>query len=547
MSAVKSHLMRRISEVVKSPSFVRETLFKITPDNQISLTLPLADDRLSSDDISKAVQLKPDELLSAVTFSDADDSLIFTLNKEVFVSKTLIVDSPNQRANDDRVRKKFVVDFSSPNVAKPFHMGHLRSTIVGQFVANVLSRNHQIVRLNYLGDWGTQFGFVQKGLKTLNVSEKEFEENPIPVLYRAYVEAYSDENNIEEARDLFMKLEIEDSEYMEKWERIKGVTCEYLRKTYDNLGIRFDEYSCESDYRATCIPHVIKKLEDENISKIVNGQMVTTVGDKQVPLLRQNRTTLYLTRDIAAALDRIKKFACDKLVYVVDKSQSDHFKYLADILSRLGHDDITRCYFFGRITGMSTRKGTSVFLADILAESVSRMAEQQKLSKNTRAQDLETTKTLGLTGLQVYILKHARLRDFSFDWGQALQSTGDSGVKIQYTHSRLCSLEERFNFQPGSVDEIDEKSLNDPSVLPLVFQLARCDDVVSEATKKMESPLIVAHLFKLCNLTSRCLKSLPVKGQEESVACQRLHLFHTARMKIKELMEILGIKPLRRM
>ncbi|CAB0003670.1 unnamed protein product [Nesidiocoris tenuis] len=152
-------------------------------------------------------------------------------------------------------------------------MGHLRSTIVGQFVANVLSRNHQIVRLNYLGDWGTQFGFVQKGLKTLNVSEKEFEENPIPVLYRAYVEAYSDENNIEEARDLFMKLEIEDSEHMEKWERIKGVTCEYLRKTYDNLGIRFDEYSCESDYRATCIPHVIKKLEDENISKIVNGQM----------------------------------------------------------------------------------------------------------------------------------------------------------------------------------------------------------------------------------------------------------------------------------
>uniref|UniRef100_A0A0K8TDT7 Probable arginine--tRNA ligase, mitochondrial n=1 Tax=Lygus hesperus TaxID=30085 RepID=A0A0K8TDT7_LYGHE len=429
-------------------------------------------------------------------------------------------------------------------------MGHLRSTIVGQFAANMLSRCNNVTRINYLGDWGTQFGFVQKGLEMIQPTEQEMQEDPMSVLLAAYTKSYNTPEMIGQARDLFAKLENEDSNCIHEWGKIKTVTLKHLCKIYEDLGIRYNEYCCESDYRASKIQKVIETLIEKQVAYYQNDQLVTNVCGNIVPLLRQNKTTLYITRDVAAALDRMHRFKCDNIFYVADKSQIQHFKNLAGILDKLGHQGVLEFLPFGRITGMSTRKGTSVLLSDIVEESVSKMAEQQKLSKNTRATDYETTRVLGLTGLQVYILKHGRMRDFVFDWSHALQGTGDSGVKVQYTHSRLFNLEERFNFDPFS-ENINPSSctasVDDPSVLPLVLEIVRCDEVFRQSTDKMESSLVVNHLFKLCNLTSRTLKNLQVKDQDPTVSQHRLLLFHKARLKIKQCMELLGLMPLNKM
>ncbi|KAF6205840.1 hypothetical protein GE061_020014 [Apolygus lucorum] len=551
MTAIKDHLWKRVQEAARISCCSSDSsyFYWLSKDRSLSWRLPLTSWRkeIPGEAMSKLMVMKTDEIVKGVSYSKEDDTLVINLDQDQFISKTVF--SPDHRPST-RKSRNLVVEFSSPNIAKPFHMGHLRSTIFGQFAANVLSRSNNVTRLNYLGDWGTQFGFVQKGLQMIQATEQDLLKDPMKVLLEAYTKSYNSPDAIGEARDLFAKLENEDSNYIREWENIKTITLQHLRKIYDDLGIRYDEYSCESDYRASKIQRVIETLIEKQIAYYENGLLVVDAGGNTVPLLRQNKTTLYITRDVAAALDRMLKFKCNSIVYVADKSQTQHFKNLADILEKLGHGGVLEFLPYGRITGMSTRKGTSVLLSDIVEESVLRMAEQQSLSKNTRATDSTTTRVLGLTGLQMYILKHGRMRDFVFDWDHALRGTGDSGVKVQYTHSRLFNLEERFNLDPLPEDvnpSSFKTSLGDPSVLPLVLEIARCDEVFRESAEKMESSLVVNHLFKLSNLTSRSLKHLQVKDQDPSVSQHRLMLFHKARLKIKQCMELLGLTPLNKM
>ncbi|XP_066901277.1 probable arginine--tRNA ligase, mitochondrial isoform X2 [Halyomorpha halys] len=477
---------------------------------------------------------------------EGEESIIFHVDKnELYTSvlKTSLISYGSEILRYSS-KKKVVVDFSSPNIAKPFHMGHLRSTIVGNFVANIVSLSNNVKRLNYLGDWGTQIGYVKIGLDSLNVPDVLLLKNPMKELYKAYSLAYNKGDSLGKAKEIFAELEKNSSSWTEEWKKIRLMTVEHLKELYSSFGISFDEYLYESDYRAQNISHVIDHMKNVGLICSTENFLAMEMDGLKIPLFKSDGTTLYLMRDIASALDRLNKYDCDTLMYVVDKSQSEHLSRLKFALSKLVETNVVYIPF-GRVNGMSTRKGTSIFLVDILNEAVKIMAKQQDNSPNTRSSDPEVTRILGITCLLVYVLKHRRDRNFQFNWQNALQATGDTGSKLQYTHCRLCSLEETCGVNLPTY--VNATVLTEPTVFELMYELTRFQDVINCCQNELESFYLVNYAFKLSNTVSRCLKNLPVKGQPSDIAQQRLLLFHTAKKFLHSSMKILGLQPLNKM
>ncbi|XP_039287736.1 probable arginine--tRNA ligase, mitochondrial [Nilaparvata lugens] len=464
-------------------------------------------------------------------------------------------------------RKKVLVEYSSPNVAKPFHMGNFRSTIIGNYLSNIHDYfQHDVVRLTYLGDWGKQFGLLQIGLDDLGLSEHNMSQdksrdkmlqNPIETLFKAYVAANQraelDSDVLKRANEIFHSMETgRNEEVLKRWEIVRKVTVNELSETYRRLGVRFDDYDWESNYPAsTAAPH-IESLRNKGKIRDEDGKQVFVLDcGKTVPLLKSDGSSLYLTRDVVAAITRKARYNFDETIYVVDFSQEEHFVALRNILAELDPrwTDLIKHVKFGRVRGMSTRKGEVVFLKDILDEARSIMAEKQEQSATTKDDLPEyVSDVLGISAVMVNDLKQRRMKDYNFDWNSALHVKGDSGIKLQYTHCRLVSLEENCGFQ------LDEQCFHkcdtilDPVVIQLVHQIARFDDVMEESFKTFESFHIVNYLFKLCNTINKAMKSLPVKdAPNRDIALQRLLVFHSARIVLNRGMKVLGLKPLDKM
>lgn len=309
------------------------------------------------------------------------------MDKGTFIKNVLETVSPE--IPYETKSKKIVIDFSSPNIAKPFHAGHLRSTIIGNFIANVNKYfNNHVTKINYLGDWGTQFGILQYGLKEKNIDLNKLKSDPIKKLYEAYVHANklssTDENIKTQARKYFSDIE-QGNTNLENWKKIREVTIMELEKIYKRLNIHFDGYHWESDYNGGAIKHLLESLEKQNIIKTDElGKKVAKVKDKHVTVVKSDNTTLYISRDIAALLDRYQRYKFEKMLYVVDNSQTDHFAAVFDIVKSVNPECANSCEHvkFGRIKGMSTRTGNVVFLNDILDEAKKKMFEKQQLSKS---------------------------------------------------------------------------------------------------------------------------------------------------------------------
>jgi arginyl-tRNA synthetase len=305
----------------------------------------------------------------------------YNLDKNELINKVL---SPQIRHSSIK-KRKILVEFSSPNICKPFHVGHLRSTIIGNFISNLYSYlNNDVIKINYLGDWGTQFGFLNVGLELNKVTEAEIKSNPIQTLYTAYVSANKlaehDPSIGDKARLAFHQLENGVSEELKKWEKFREYTIDELKTIYERLGVNFNEYHWESMYGRKEISQVIDQMQAQGlIVEQEDGKKVVKVGDRRVPIMKSDGTTLYLTRDVAAMLDRYNKYQFDQIIYVVDHGQSDHFTALFDIVRQLQMPwcDRTQHIKFGRIKGMSTRKGMVVFLRDILDEAKEIMKMKQ--------------------------------------------------------------------------------------------------------------------------------------------------------------------------
>ncbi|KAF4513963.1 UNVERIFIED_CONTAM: hypothetical protein B566_EDAN018304 [Ephemera danica] len=402
----------------------------------LSKTMSCNENKISSSYIDSVSQ----------TSDKRGNNLIFKINKNEFMSE--VVDNVHRNPNsfwkksdlfDDRSPQKVLLEFSSPNIAKPFHIGHLRSTIIGNFLSNLhAALEHHVVRINYLGDWGTQFGLLNVGLQLGNVSDAQIEENPIQTLYEAYVvanqRAETDPAVHEKAREIFRQLEEGNFPEIKRWEKFRGYTVKELESTYARLGVKFDEYQWESMFGAREIRDVLDSLRSQGIlTTSPEGRQTAKVGDRNVTLVKSDGSSLYLTRDIAAALYRYEKHKFHKLLYIVDNSQSDHFTSLRHLLTEIGHswsETGIRHVKFGRVHGMSTRKGQVVFLKDILDEARDRVVLRQQQSANTRPNlPEETSDVLAVSAVLVNDLKQRRQRDYNFDWDSAMQTVQSRGTQ----------------------------------------------------------------------------------------------------------------------
>jgi len=313
----------------------------------------------------------------------------FQLQPQAFVEQLLQTKANTLKPSPFRA-EHIVVEFSSPNIAKPFHVGHLRSTIIGNVLANLHQHlGYRTTRLNYLGDWGTQFGLLALGVQMENVSDKEMQASPIETLYKSYVAANKAAEESPEiaqrARDLFAALEAGTDETMAKqWQQYRKYTIEDLSKVYNRLGVHFDSYEWESQYSQQQIQDVLDRLRNAGLLQPeLDGREIVVVDGRRIPVIKSDGSTLYLARDIAALLERLSRLQFSRLLYVVDNGQADHFNALfktaAAVEDRLNLDQLQHVKF-GRIHGMSTRQGKAIFLKDVLDEAQYIMREKRNIS-----------------------------------------------------------------------------------------------------------------------------------------------------------------------
>ncbi|KAF2987253.1 hypothetical protein EK904_000064 [Melospiza melodia maxima] len=469
-----------------------------------------------------AERLQCDSVVSAI--SAGPGTVNFTINREL-LAKTVLQqvwkDGSKYGVKSElfsRVpRQKAVVEFSSPNIAKKFHMGHLRSTIVGNFIANLKAAlGHEVVRINYLGDWGMQFGLLGVGFQSFGNKEK-LKSSPLQHLFEVYVQinkAAEDENTKKLAKDFFRKLEEHDEQALSIWQQFRDLSIEEYVRIYEvqiihRLGVHFDEYSGESFYQEKA-QEVLKMLEDKGLlQKTIKGTGVVDLSEKKdlstvSTVMRSDGTSLYITRQ-------------------TDKSQSNHFQHLFQILKLMGYDWAERCQHvsFGLVQGMKTRRGEVVFLEDVLNEVRSRMLQNMTSTKTTKeTQDpVETAEKVGLAALIIQDFRGLLSSDYQFSWERALQSRGDTGVFLQYTHARLHSY----------------------------------DEVLYRSSQDLQPKHIVSYLLTLraglgVPSTFLCLTKPP--SADSAVGCQqlaRLCLFHAARSVLANGMKLLGITPVNQM
>ncbi|XP_038078590.1 probable arginine--tRNA ligase, mitochondrial [Patiria miniata] len=459
----------------------------------------------------------------------------------------------------DMQRQRMIVEFSSPNIAKPFHAGHLRSTLIGNCVANLhAAMGHDVTRMNFLGDWGVQFGLLGVGFQRYG-SEEELAQNPIQHLFDVYVrvneEAKSDPRVHQEVQEFSQAMDKGDSNCLGLWRRFRDLSTLEYSATYKRLGIAFDEYAWESQYgeKAHSLLRILKDkgllVQSEEGTGIVDLHDLSLPQSKFATLLKSDGTTLYLTRDIAAAIDRYETHRYDGMYYVVDKSQEGHFCQLRGVLKKMNLDLADRCHHikFGRVLGMQTRTGNVVLLRDILDEARNRMLHNMHETASSKQLDNpeEVAEQLGVSAMIVQDLRGKLMNDYRFDWNRILTSQGDTGVFLQYTHARLYSIEQLSGV---SLDpSCDTSTLTEPEAILLAHHLSLFSTAVTKAHSSMEPSHLTVYLLQLCHFASSAVKVLRVKDADKQQAEARLLLFNSTRQALANGMKILGITPLKHM
>lgn len=349
----------------------------------------LNDSSLPISDVLSKIQSNTDDSTSAIASATSrDKNVIFHLDRPSLFQSILknATENPIDYKLIDEPAENIIVEYSSPNIAKPFHIGHLRSTIIGNFLANVFATyGHNVTRINYLGDWGTQFGYLKLGVEMSGLADQEIASDPIKHLFHAYVQANrkaeTDTEFAAKARTVFSQMENGELPDLEAWNQYRNYTVNEMERVYGRLGVKFDVYAWESDYRKVKISKHLEAMKQSGFLTTETDGKVAFVLDENIrrPILKSDGSTLYLTRDIAAIIDRQEKFQFDRMYYVAGNEQFQHFDSLFSIAEKLGIRNADKLYHvkFGKVEGMSTRKGNVVFLSDILDEIRDLMYEKQ--------------------------------------------------------------------------------------------------------------------------------------------------------------------------
>lgn len=478
--------------------------------------------------------------------------LNFFMNKELISKKVLqTVVKEKEHYGDSNIGNQGTVpiDMSSPNIAKPISMGHLRSTVIGNSIGFIMEKiGYQPIRINHLGDWGTQFGKLIVAYKKWG-TEEAVKAEPINGLLRLYVQfhevAETEPELNEEARAWFKRLEEGDEEAIQLWQWFRDESMKEFNKIYDLLEVRFDSLNGEAFYNDK-MDEIVKLLEEKHLLNEDKGAEIVDLSayDLNPALIKKSDgATLYITRDLAAALYRKRTYDFKQSLYVVGNEQSYHFKQLKAVLKEMGFDwsDDMRHIPFGLITQggkkLSTRKGKIVLLEEVLNEAI-QSAKEQISEKNPDLENKDAVaKQVGVGAVIFHDLKNDRLNTFDFNLEEVVRFEGETGPYVQYTHARAVSLLEKAGFVPS---ETADYALNDDTSWEVVKLVQKYPETVLSAGEKYEPSVIAKHAIKLAQAFNKYYAHTKILADDEQKEA-RLALVYAVTVLLKEDLRLLGL------
>ncbi|MGB8658609.1 MAG: arginine--tRNA ligase [Candidatus Zixiibacteriota bacterium] len=538
---------------------VRE-LLEIPPDEK------LGDYAFPCFVLSKKLRKAPDKIASELAFKLKTTELIqeihsvgpyvnFKASRTKLAESVLtqLFDQGDDYGSDDIGRgKTIVIDFSSPNIAKPFGIGHLRTTAIGNALYYVYKKlGYDVVRINHLGDWGTQFGKVILAFKMWG-DEDEFLKDPIATLYDLYVRFHKEEERDpkleEEARGWFKKLEDGDGEATALWEKFRACSLEEFKRVYQMLGIEFDSYAGESFYNKY-MGQTIEELEAKGLAEVSQDALIVSLEKFGLPpclLKKKDEATLYATRDITGAIYRYNTYHFSKSLYVVGAAQRLHFQQVFKVLELMGHDWFKDCVHvdFGWIKFkqemMSTRKGNIILLEDVLNKSIE-LARKIIEEKNPGLENKEeVAKDVGIGAVIFADLATRRNKDIDFDWDQALSFDGETAPYVQYTHARLCSLLRKHG-KPIE-KEVDYKAFSTEQEIRLIKLLESYPGMIKSAAEGYEPAFVCSFLLDVCSVFNRFYQQQRIISEDDKSTSARMLLVKAAQITVKNGLSLLGIR-----
>ncbi len=512
--------------------------------------------------MKKAPQLIAEDIRSAigdVPFLDdikvAGAYINFYVNKETFV-KSMIEPALEETFGSSSVGngQTICIDYSSPNVAKNFHVGHLRTTIIGNSLYKIFSKlGYNVVRINHLGDWGTQFGKLIVAYKAWG-NEDAVKKEGISELMRLYVkfhdEAKDNPSLNDEARAWFNKMENGDEEALRIWQWFKDISLTEYKRTYDLLGIDFDSYNGESFYRDKTA-QIVKMIDDAHLLTESDGAKIVDLSEYDMPpclILKNDGSSIYATRDLAAIFYRKKTYNFVKCLYVTGQEQKLHFSQVFKVVELLGNDWakeqlIHIPYGLVSLEGakLSTRSGNIVYAEDILLEAISKIKEIIE-EKNPDIPDKdETAKKIGVGAVLFNDLYNQRIKDVSFKWEKLLNFDGETGPYVQYTYARCASILRKVNdFSPSL--NIDYSLLTGAEAMDLLKTISRFPRVVLDASEKYEPSVVARFAMDVAQAFNKYYNVCRINVDDKKVRDARVTLVYLTKKSIRDALLLLGIQ-----
>lgn len=452
--------------------------------------------------------------------------------------------------------KKVIVEYSSPNIAKPFHIGHIRSTVIGNSIYKIYDfLGYDTMRINHLGDYGTQFGKMICAYRRWGNKEDVIKE-PIKSLLSYYtkfhVEAEKDPALEDEARAIFAKLEKGEPEEVELWQWFRDESLKEFNRVYDMLGITFDSYNGESFY-SDKMPRFVQELKDKGLLVEDAGAQIVKLDEYDLPpalITKSDGSTLYITRDIAAAVYRKETYDFYKNIYVVASQQNLHFQQWIKVIELLGYDWAKDCVHvpFGLVSmeegTMSTRQGRVIFLEDVLNRAVEQTRQIIK-EKNVNTENIdETAKEVGIGAVVFNELSNYRIKDYVFSWDKVLNFEGETGPYVQYTHTRACSILRNAGDDAVAKAKagFDAKYITSESAHRLMSLIYELPEVIVEAGEKYEPSIVTRHIVDISQAFNKFYhdEHILVDNEDEKIA--KIALVLAAKTAIKNGLGLLGMK-----
>ena len=453
--------------------------------------------------------------------------------------------------------KTIVIDFSSPNIAKPFHIGHIRTTVIGNALYKIYdSQGYNTVRINHLGDYGTQFGKLIVAFKLWG-NKEAVEANPIPELLKLYIQFHDEAEKHpemeDEARAWFTKLENGDEEAKALWQWFRDESLKEFARVYDLLDIEFDSYNGESFY-SDKMDRVIDIIKDKGLLQESQGTNIVDLEEYNMPpalITKNDGSTLYMTRDLAAALYRKENYDFEKCIYVVGSQQSLHFQQLFKVLELVGFEwakDMVHVPF-GMVAleegTMSTRKGRVVFLEDVLKQAIEKTKETM-LAKNPNALNVdEIAKQVGVGAVVFQELSNSRIKDYTFSWSRTLSFEGETGPYVQYTHARCCAVLRKAEEEVTT--DINYELLNDVDSAEVLKVIASFNKTILNAMRKNEPHIITRFVLDLAQAFNKFYHDNSILVEDAELRKARLALVCATRQALENGLKLLGMQAPERM